>query len=359
MSEAIYEKLIDVLDGLPNGFPRTPSGVEMKLLKRIFTAEEAELFCHLRLHGESPAEISVRAGRPAEVLVPVLERMWEKGQILRDPRGSEQVYRLVPWIVGIYEFQLPFMDKELAEMCLEYIRTLGPPLFMQKPQISQVVPIETEIRAGQEALPYERVSAIIEKGKSFAMNECICKKQNDLTGRGCDKPREVCLAISEHENFFVDHPMKPRIITREETYDILRMAEDAGLVHTTSNVREGHVFICNCCGCCCGQLIGARKGAPNIINSHYFARIDPEKCTQCDTCIDTRCTIRAITKGEGRNVINEAKCIGCGLCVTKCPSKAITLIRKPDDQRMEPPADEMEWYRARARARGVDISRYE
>jgi Na+-translocating ferredoxin:NAD+ oxidoreductase subunit B len=127
----------------------------------------------------------------------------------------------------------------------------------------------------------------------------------------------------------------------------------------TSNTAKGHWFLCNCCGCCCGQLIGARKGVPNIVNSHYFARIDPEKCTRCDTCVKTRCTIRAIVTQEKYNEVNEAKCIGCGLCVTTCPSGAITLVRKPADRQVEPPEDEMEWHRQRARVRGLDITPYE
>ena len=32
-----YERLADALDRLPNGFPRTPSHVEIRLLKKIFS----------------------------------------------------------------------------------------------------------------------------------------------------------------------------------------------------------------------------------------------------------------------------------------------------------------------------------
>ncbi len=43
MSEDAYGLLADALDALPNRFPRTPSGVEIRLLKKVFTEEEARL----------------------------------------------------------------------------------------------------------------------------------------------------------------------------------------------------------------------------------------------------------------------------------------------------------------------------
>ncbi len=358
MSEDIYRKLAGVLNSLPNDFPPSESGAELKLLRKIFTPAEAELFCDLRLTGETAEDISARTGRAVEGLGDMLGTMYAKGQIVRDREGAALRYRMVPWILGIYEYQLPNLDREFAELHLEYMRTLGIHLFTKTPQIMQVLPIEKEIPNMQEALPYQQVSALIERSRSFAVNHCICKTQNGLMGRGCAKPREVCLAIAEEENYYNDHPMKPRLITKEEAYEILRTAEEAGLVHMTQNTQKGHWFICNCCGCCCGQLIAARKGVPGAVNSSYTARIDALKCTQCDTCFDRRCQIKAISKEDGYNAVNEAKCIGCGLCVSACPSKAAGLYRKDTAAITPPPADEMDWYEKRAKLRGIDYSRY-
>ena len=58
MSDTIYHNLANVLDTLPNGFPSTDSSVEIKLLKRIFRPEDAELFCDLRLDFETAEQIS-------------------------------------------------------------------------------------------------------------------------------------------------------------------------------------------------------------------------------------------------------------------------------------------------------------
>ncbi|MBW2142618.1 MAG: 4Fe-4S binding protein [Deltaproteobacteria bacterium] len=103
-------------------------------------------------------------------------------------------------------------------------------------------------------------------------------------------------------------------------------------MHLTHNIQNGLFYICNCCGCCCGVLNGITKlgiNASEVVNSHYVAEIDPDLCIVCNTCIDERCQVNAIEEGEDYNEVIREKCIGCGLCVTTCPSEAISLIHKP------------------------------
>ena len=116
MSAEMYQKLAKVLDTLPNGFPATDSGVEIKLLKRIFRPQDAELFCDLRLDFETAEQISVRTGRALESLEEHLTEMRERGQVFGIDRGGIKMFKMVPWAFGIYEFQRPHMDRELAEM---------------------------------------------------------------------------------------------------------------------------------------------------------------------------------------------------------------------------------------------------
>jgi rhodanese-related sulfurtransferase len=61
-SDDIYERLAAVLEALPHGFPRTPSGVEIRLIKMAFTPEEASLAGHLTRIPETAAEIAQRVG---------------------------------------------------------------------------------------------------------------------------------------------------------------------------------------------------------------------------------------------------------------------------------------------------------
>ena len=358
MGDDVYRKVATALNTLPNGFPPTESGVEIKLLKKVFEPEEAELFCRLRLTYETAEQIAERSGISLEGLGGMLESMWKKGQIDSRMAGGARVFRMMPWIIGIYEFQLNRMDKEFVELCEEYKPFLGPPLVMTKPQIMQVVPVEKEIPVHYEALPYERVSSIIGNGKSFAVNDCICRKKNRMLGKGCDKPLEMCMAIGDEPGLFDNHPWGGRVISREEAYDLLRRAEEAALVHMTSNVGSGQSFICNCCGCCDAFLQVTRAGLRGVINSHFYAEIDTEQCVACGICANERCQVGAITETEDSYRVDRNKCIGCGLCISTCPSEAMRLIHKGPEELVPPAKDEMEWYEKRASQRGVDFSAY-
>ena len=134
-NENIYQKLSKVLDTLPNGFPQTESGVEIKLLKKIFTPEEADLFCDLRLSFETPEQVAERTGRPLEGLSDILKTMWDKGQLFGVDFGEVQIYKMLPWVFGIYEFQLKRMDREFAELCEEYNPVFAKQFFENTPQL--------------------------------------------------------------------------------------------------------------------------------------------------------------------------------------------------------------------------------
>ncbi len=360
MSDEIYHKLAKILDTLPNGFPATDSGVEIKLLKKIFRPEDIELFCDLRLSFETPQQIADRAGRPVEGLAEHLTEMRERGQIMGVDIGGVKLFKMVPWAFGIYEFQRPHMDRELAEMCEEFGMVYGKQFFSNKPQLMQVVPVEKEIPNAQQALPYEQVSNIIENSQSFAVFDCICKKEKKLLDDGCDKPLEVCMGYAPIPSVFDDSD-RYRAISKEEAYAVLNKAEEAGLVHLTWNVERGHFFICNCCGCCCGVLRSINElgiDAGNVINSYYYAQIDADVCAACGTCKDERCQVNAIEEGDAAYRVIREKCIGCGLCVTTCPTEAMTLVRKQPQEIVAPPKDEMAWFEERGRQRGVDFSAY-
>lgn len=361
MTEDVYRKLARVLDTLPNGFPASESGIEMQILKRIFRPDEAELFCDLRLTFETAPQIAERTGRPLEGLEKTLSTMWKRGQIFGVYLDGTKMFRMVPWVFGIYEFQLPHLDRELAEMCEEYmLNSYGKQFLKETPQFMQVVPVEREIQASHEALTYEKVSSIIETGRSFMLNECICKKEQGLLDHPCEKPLHVCMGIAPVPGVFKETKVG-RPITKQEAYDVLSKSEENALVHLTWNVQDGHFFICNCCGCCCGVLRGINDlgfPASQVVNSYYYAVIDPDACTQCGVCKDERCQVSAIEEGPEANRVIREKCIGCGLCVSTCASEAIQLVRKPQDELVAPPRDEMAWYEERARKRGVDFSAY-
>jgi ferredoxin len=355
--EDIYKKLARVLDTLPNGFPETESGVEIKLLKKIFKPQQAEMFCKLRLTMETAEEVSARTGCDLDETKTLLESMREDGQVFSIGIGDMRWYKMMPWVFGIYEFQLHRLDKEMAELADEFSKYFGKQFFNDKPQLMQVLPVEEDIKSIQTALPWERVSSIIEHGQSFRVMDCICKKKNELLGNPCDRTVRVCMAIAPVPGVFEDDE-QGRVITREEAYIILEKAEDEALVHLTGNSQFGQYYICNCCSCCCGVLKAIDKfniPAANVVNSQYYAVIDPDACTGCGICADERCQVKAIASGDVFSVIRD-RCIGCGLCVSTCPVSAIKLIRKPEDQISIPPVTENDWFNERGKNRGIDFS---
>lgn len=358
--EDIYRKLAQVLDTLPNGFPATAEGVEIDILKWIFSPEEAELFCDLRLEFETAAQIAERSGRPLDGLQERLIGMGEHGEIFAIELGGTWLFKMLPWIFGIYEFQNHRMDRHFVELAERYQPYFAQPFFSTHPQLMQVLPIEAAVAVDQLALPYERVSALIEKSQSFRVGECVCKKEMGILGKDCDRPVEVCLALAPIPGVFEDSPTG-RVLSREQAYELLRETEAAGLVHMTSNVQNGQIYICNCCKCCCGVLRAINElGLPawDVVNSGYYAAIDASACVGCGLCAAERCQVGAVVADDGVFSIVPQRCIGCGLCISTCPAGAIRLVAKDAAQREVPPLTERDWFDERGRQRGVDFSRF-
>jgi len=360
MSDEVYVKLAEVLNTLPNGFPRTDEGLELKLLEKIFDPDEADLYCDLRLTWETAEQIAERSGRPLEGLGDLLKRMSEHGLIQGVALGPSMIYRMLPWVFGIYEMQNRRMDRELAELAYDYMPHYMKEYQGRKPQGFQVIPVERDLPSGQEAMPYKQVSRIIENSQSFMVFDCICKKEKGILGHPCKHPTEVCMAFAPLPNVFDNSPLG-RAISKAEALKILTDCEEAGLVHITDNVQTGHFYLCNCCGCCCGVLSGINRmglDAGLVVNSHYYAVIDPDLCTACGVCADERCQVSAIEERDSFYEVIQQKCIGCGLCVSTCPGEAITLVQKQPQDFEAPPKDQMDWFDQRGQARGVDFSRF-
>jgi NAD-dependent dihydropyrimidine dehydrogenase PreA subunit len=139
------------------------------------------------------------------------------------------------------------------------------------------------------------------------------------------------------------------------------MTEERGLVHLTSNVQNGSFYICNCCKCCCGVLGAINElGIPaaDVINSHYYAEVDPDRCIRCGLCSEERCQVGAVEEMANAYRIIRDRCIGCGLCISTCPAEAIRLIHKDRGERTLPPITEEAWFDERGAKRGVDFSAY-
>lgn len=351
MNRDIYIQLRDILDKMPNGFPSTDDGLEIRILKKIFTEEEAAIACNLKMKWETADAIADRTGDDAVRLKEKLREMVRNGLIQGVTINGTEIFKLAPFVFGVYEYQVYRIDRELAEMIEEYFtKVFGKEFFGKTPAIMRVIPVEKEIKGESFVEPYEHVTAIIEAGKSWAVGECICKKERELVGKKCAKPREVCMGIAPLEHFFDDY-WWGRPITKEEALAVIRTAEDAGLVHMTGNTREGHIFICNCCGCCCGVLRTMNELGVTTATavSSFRAVVDTSLCTACGVCLE-RCQVRAIDMSDTATV--NDRCIGCGLCVGTCAPGALSLVKRGDSAIPYIPNDEKEWNQLRALSRG-------
>jgi electron transport complex protein RnfB len=359
LTEDIYRKLAQRLDAIPNGFPATESGVELRLLARIFTPEEAALGSVMRLTFESAADIAARAGADPDTAYATLKGMARKGQIrTRKGEGRQLVFALMPFVVGVYEEQLPRLDEEMAELFEQYYQeTLGGGGIMRDaPAGHRVIPVEESIHFEPEIFPYERASELVESAKSWGVRDCICRVQQRLVGKGCEHSIENCLILVPVAGAF-DHDDVTRAITKEEALRLLREVEEEGLVHSTGNYRDGNYYICNCCTCSCGFLRAvAEFGLPTAIaHSDFHAVVDAEECIACGDCVE-HCQFEALSVPDDICVVDYARCVGCGLCAPACPTDALYLERRPEGETPLPPTDIKDWMDRRAEERNISMA---
>jgi len=349
MTDDIYDQLANALDRLPNGFPRTPSNVEVAVLKKIFAPAEAELAAQLRGEMEPVDALAERFGLPVKEAMSKLIHMARRGLVWYEKRAGQHCFRLAPFIVGIYETQLESLDHELAHLVEQYMAEGGAAGIMRpQPAIHRVVPAQSAVKS-EWILPYDDVRAILLASNRFQVRDCICRKERSLLGHPCTLPMRTCLSFSSLEG-----TPSPDDISQAEALALLDQAEEVGLVHTVSNVIKGVGYICNCCGCCCGVLRGITEyGIENsVARAGYYAVIDPEECLGCGTCI-VRCQVGAISEQDGVSVVDRERCIGCGLCVTGCPNDVARLQRRPEAEIVPPPLDFAAWEQARLVNRGL------
>lgn len=355
--QTVYERLAEQLRRMPNGFPRTQSGVELQLLARMFTPEQAALGSVMGLERASAQDIAARAGVDASAAHATLKSMVRKGlaQAGRSPGGLG--FGLLPFVVGSYEESLPYLDAEMARLFEAMLQeTHGIGIVDRHPALQRIIPVEQSIDAGIEVLPHEQASALVNAALAWGVRECICRKQQRLIGAGCEHERMNCLGLAPVENAFANQSYV-RAIDKDEAMRILHQAEEEGLVHCVANQQRGLYYICNCCECCCAILRGMIQFGQQhaLARSDFRARVDAELCTGCGTCQE-RCHFGALILVDEICTVNAERCMGCGLCATACPTQALVLERHTAQERSEPPVDHRQWQAERLAGRQQTIA---
>ncbi len=346
----VYKRLAAHLDRMPAGFPETPTGVELRILNRLFSPEEAELAQLLTLKPETPEQIAERCDLPAQELAEKLERMSKKGLIFRVRKGPMVLYMAAQFVIGIWEYHVNDLDPELIRDMNEYIPYLfRQDLKVKTPQL-RTIPIPKALTPDQPIMPYEEARNIIMQQDKIIVAPCICRREHNMVGKGCDKLPEGCLVFGVGAQYYEENGLG-RPISREQALEILQRAEEEALVLQPSNAQKV-VNICTCCGCCC-QILKNLKKLPRpaeYVANNYSAAIDGERCAGCATCLE-RCQMDAIEMVDDIASVIIERCIGCGLCVPTCPEEAIRLQAKPDELRQTPPAHLFETFTRIARER--------
>jgi Pyruvate/2-oxoacid:ferredoxin oxidoreductase delta subunit len=195
------------------------------------------------------------------------------------------------------------------------------------PSSSKVIPIKESLGNLQWVLPTQQVLEILRNSRSFALANCLCRTKH----KRCDNPLEVCFYTNDVADKKVEQGAARRVGLQEAT-EVLKLANEHGLIHLTIYNPEQHVFaLCSCCECCCHDIEFMKKlGRPDLVaHADYVASVNKDKCVHCGACAE-RCVFGAQVMQDGEAVFIQERCYGCGLCVTSCPSNAITMTLRSE-----------------------------
>ncbi|GAH00079.1 unnamed protein product, partial [marine sediment metagenome] len=260
--EEVYRELQEHLDKLPIGYPATDSGVEIRILKYIFSPEEAQIAIKLGFMPENIQQIYPRINESAlsmEELEQTLEKMFDKGAInsytIKDKSGEKiKYYSNAQLAIGMLEYKMGDLSKEFCEDFERYMHEEGFLEEMTRTKIPQfrTIPLNEKVTFDNQVATYDDVRKIIEGARGpFALSDCVCRKGKDVLGRPCQvtKLRDICMQFGMAAEMYIEKGFG-REVTREEALKNLDIAERDGLVVSPGNAIYPP-FICLCCGCCC------------------------------------------------------------------------------------------------------------
>jgi electron transport complex protein RnfB len=357
--DKLYRDLQVFLNTLPGGFSSTESGSDLRLLKYLFTPEEASVALFLSMQPETAKQIHQRVKQSGidlslDDLKNILERMLYKGTLRPYYEGySETHYRAPdPTAGGMLSVQL---DHKLTREFVDYLNAyMGEAMKKRTPGSKMLnplrtVPVEVSVPHPEQfpVSSYDDVKKLVEEATGpFAVANCICRQKTKRFGVPCAKTdlEETCLMINpDHARRYVDMGVG-RYITREEVFDVLKQAQKDGLVIQPENSQKPEA-ICVCCGDCC-VFLKPMKSHPrprDFFITNYYAVVNPKLCNGCEICIE-KCQMGARTMVGSVAIVDIDRCIGCGNCVALCPSGANNLGKV--EKETVPPEDKNAYYQA-------------
>ena len=333
-----YKSLYKRMDQFVNGVFDSKAFYE--ILKILFTDEEAFL-CSLMPLLPTPLEkISKIWEIPEKETESILNTLVSKGLVYEDDFGGSTLYTLAVPVFGFFEFSLMRNDgmfdrKVLSNLYNKYITeddNFIKKYFGNNPPISRTFVQEKTLSEDitSEILSYEKSSHIIEVADTISVGTCFCRHKMEHAGKPCDNPQDVCLSFGSIAKTLIAKGIA-RKITKTEAFDILNYCIDKGLVQIGDNIKNKPAVICNCCSCCCDLLLSyKRTGMSTIVTpSNYISNVDHIACDNCGLCIE-KCPVDAIRLVNGKIVVNDSWCLGCGVCANFCKTKACKMEARPE-----------------------------
>jgi Na+-translocating ferredoxin:NAD+ oxidoreductase subunit B len=343
MTREVYNKLADALNARSMTYPSVPCDEFYVLAEELFTPEQAEIASNMPVNPVSAEELATKMkGSDTAKLRKQLDEMADRGLVRVKESDGKKSYELMPFVPGIIELQFMHgrMDertKHLAQLFKSYAKalknimlTIAPPTAAANTAPVRKISVEKEIMDLPTILPYDEVMKLIDKTAYIAAGTCVCRHQGDLLDRPCDKPKEnLCMIFGPSAQFAQRHGFVG-LISKEEARHRIDEAEKAGLVHNYANSQDRYIdLLCNCCGCHCFILRGAKRSPvpSQAVVANWVIAIDDDACSGCGACID-RCWMEAL-KMDGELVVRDFnRCIGCGICRYVCPTDAMKLERR-------------------------------
>ena len=318
--EDLYEKLAERI--LTKGSKFIPD-----LFRMVADEDEARIM--LATPGTAE-ELAEKLGYSVEDIKEKLDFLYRKGLIFKAEKPQGTLYRMGRDITqfhdatllwdGVTQEYIDLWRRQTQEELPDYINMVS--MILPKP-LTRVVTVNQPVEARQNILAYDDVEQIVKDAARLAVANCTCR----LVDGKCGKPLEVCLQLGKGADYAIDRG-SGREISVEEAMEIVRLAEEAGLIHVAMNKMYGSHIICNCCEDCC-VAFGLPISATAIVDpSRFLAVVDEGACSGCGDCVD-RCFFDAIIMeehdGDEVSVIDTELCMGCGLCQVACPEDAISM----------------------------------
>ncbi|MFX1380671.1 MAG: ATP-binding protein [Promethearchaeota archaeon] len=343
IGDEIYKNLHKEIDErMPIGFPTHEAGLEIEILKCLFTPEEAEIAIHLSALPEPLEKIHKRVRKSGisiskQRLEELLNNLNEKGAIqgggsVYDKKHNRKRYRLAQWAIGIFEYQLGKFTKEFAELAKDYSLDVFYKEFHKKntPGQMRTIPVEKSITSEYTVSTYDNIRDIItNKVNKIAIINCVCREQHEVLEEPCNLSdiRRCCVMFNDGAKRRIKDGLGKEV-SKEEIFEILEKYQKAGFVLQPEN-NQNPSFMCVCCGCCCGVLKMAKQfpKPAEYYSSNFYAKSDPNLCNGCETCAK-RCQMDAIIMMDEKAIVDLERCIGCGNCVPTCGMKAMKLHEK-------------------------------